>query len=156
MQLYAVEPRQDGSIAYAYEITWPFTWPECLSFLQALLDNDLVTDGSRPLRILIDSHDFTEVLREARMKPAVARIPRSDGHTLVVEGYSKLMESTMRFSLRDDETHCVIVALNGPAKQESERVFDRYMDNLEIIAHIERIHAGAPRDRGTHNAATLF
>lgn len=156
MQLYAVEPREDGTIAYAYETTWPFSWAECLAFLQALLHYDLVTGPSQPLRVLANSVDVTDALREARMSPIAARLGRIDGHTLVVEGYSQLMESTLRFSLRAEEQHCVLVALNGPAMHESQRVFDRYMDNLEIIAHIERIHSGSPRDRGTHNAATLF
>ncbi|WP_175953499.1 hypothetical protein [Schaalia sp. Marseille-Q2122] len=161
MLLRAAEPRADGSIAYSYETTWPFTWEDCAAFLRGLLTTDLITDRSHPLRVLVNSQDITNALYAADLNPAALNhnalgLPRTEDHTLQVEGHSRLMESTLRFTVRCDVHECLLEALSGSAMHESDHVFDRYMDNLEIIAHIERVLSGAPRDRGTHHADTLF
>lgn len=156
MLLRAATPRGDGSTIYTYESTWPFTWEECTSFLHGLLNTDLVTDHSHPLHVSINSRDITTALYAAGLNLAALPLPYAERHTLQIEGYSKLMESTLRFTVRIAEQECLLEALDGPAMHESDHVFDRYMDSLEIIAHIERVLAGAPQDRGTPHATTLF
>ena len=156
MLLRAARPRPDGSTAYSYEMTWPFIWDDCDAFLRALLTNDLVFDRIHPLRILVNSHDITDALYGANLNLAALSLPRTQDNTLIVEGYSQVMESTLRFTLQCENHECMLEALSGQAMHEGEHVFDRYMDTVEIITHIERVLAGAPRDRGTHHADTLF
>lgn len=156
MHLKEVEYRDDGSKLYVYFPTWTLSWEECLSFVHTLLTHDFVIEQTTFPIVHYFREDVTESLRAHDYdiyatlagKPAVKRIS--------VYGASRLMECDLRLTVGPNLHVVALEAFDGEALKENDHVFDRYMNSLEVITHIDRVERGAAPEKGTQNALARF
>ncbi len=120
-----------------YGLTWALGWEQILCMINAIVKNDFSKGavqslergeiaGAKPV-------DITEEFRRAGCDVWKTKTALSEAGTLAIAGSSYIMEVPMRFTFYN-QTDRLLVQIVGDT---DGRVFDKYMDSIEITGHIE-------------------
>lgn len=123
-----------------YEMTWKISWDQIMSFTEVLL-RDFAKRGIQSLEVGYTGcapDDVTKELMEKHLKIQECSFAGEEKSMVVVAGDSEVNEIPMRFTFWANTNRCMVNLKNDDQiEKKGDHAYDKYMDSLEIMGHVE-------------------
>jgi len=120
-----------------YGLTWALGWEQILCMINAIVKSDFSKGAVQSLETGetagAELVDITDKFRKAGCDIFKTGPALDEAGVLAIAGISYIMEHPMRFTFYN-QTDRLLVQIVGST---DGRVFDKYMDSIEISGHIE-------------------
>ena len=138
MQFLGIK-NDDGWIQADYKATWRYGYDFMLDAVQIIIDSDFKDDVQRLAVSEIAGGKNTEILTEAKLVGMDLRhcaAASKECGTLTVAGISNIMECPVQIVFFNQTDRVRLFCPEpGYFSKNGDRVFDNYMDSVEIKAH---------------------
>lgn len=139
MILLNLETKEPFTTLY-YELTWKIGWEQMISFAEVLL-RDFAKNGLQSIEVGYTGcapEDVTRDLLSHGMKIWETDFSKDEKSCIVIAGHSEINDIPMRITLWNQTNRCMVNLKDDeliPIK--GEHAYDRYMNSLEIMGHVE-------------------
>lgn len=141
MQLKGTEKESIFTTLY-YELTWNVSWEQIISISDTIIKTDFKEEGVQSIEVGLiagaKSIDVTDELKENEFQVKNTSFAKDESGYIVITGHSSIMEVPMRITIWNQLNRFMLqVADNTKLKEFGEHCYDKYVDSIEILGHID-------------------
>jgi len=141
MQLKGVEKKDVFTTLY-YELTWAVGWEQILSFIDVIIKTDFAKGEVQSMEIGFvagaKSIDVTSELKEKEYQVKETAFSKKESGYIVITGYSNIMEVPMRITIWNQLNRFMVQLVDNSKVEEcGEHCYDKYVDSIEILGHVD-------------------
>lgn len=127
----------------SYKLTWPVSWEQMISFVNVIIKKDFKKPENLENVSIGEiagapSIDKTEEVKNANCEIRDCNFSKDENGYIIISGYSSTIKLNIRYTFYNQTNTCIIQLYKDSRIPElGERVYDNYLDSIEIYAHID-------------------
>ena len=150
MQLKNVEKKDVITTLY-YELTWALGWEQIMSFIDTIIQSDFAMGEIQSVKVGVtagtDDVDVTNELKEKEYRVKETSFSKNESGYIAIAGYSSIMEIPMRITVWNQLNHFMVQLISDTGiEKQGEHYYDKYVDSIELMGHIDYAVAEAKKD----------